>query len=305
MTNFTRDICLILMLTILLTACSGVELPAATALPPMVTLTPAPTQTPTITPTLAPREMAISELLEDCEELATSKVPVILAGTIFLPDETIYGYVGWYGVDLISSARVRALLNLGTGPNQMEDLPQYFHEQDLLIHAADSRLIRHGHAVTVTGWANYRADNEERRCEVYVDSVISNMPATVLEPVDVTIGELLDGNEVNDCDDLEFSRQFVRLTGAVRLDDYTSKCQLGMCRITFADDTGEAFVYLLEGEGVNRMKSLPEAFSGLDLVIKDKQGVTVNNRALSLVGVTRQGDGVACEMIVYEVEAND
>lgn len=296
---------MITFLLIFLTSCNGQKQSLSPTFAPIATPSIAPTHTPTITPTPTPQVMKISDLLEDCEGLADRQSTVILTGKVFLPDETVYGYQGWYGMDLIQGDKVRALFSVGTGVNQMEDLPQYFHEQDLLIYAADGRLIRHAHEVSVTGRAKYRADSEDRRCEIYVESVESRMPATVLEPMDLKIGELLDGNEVNDCDDLEFSRQFIRLTGAVRLDDYSSMCQLGVCKIIFTDSTGNAFVYLLEGEGSNRMQTLPEQFSDRDLVIRDRDGVLVENKWLSLVGVTRQGDVGACELIVYAVEAGE
>ena len=296
------SVCVLAVAFMATTCQSPPATPAPTAAP---SLTPLPTATATVTPTPAPREIEISNLLEECEPLAAGHIPVILSGRVFLPDETIYGYKGWYGMDLISTQRVRVLFSVGTGPNQMEDLPQIFHEQDLLIHAADGSLIRHGHEVKLTGRVNYRADSENRRCEVYVDSVASLMPETVLEPLDLTLEELLDGDEIADCDDLEFSRQFVRLSGAVTLDDYLSRCQMGICKITFADLTGRAPVYLLEGEGANQMSTLPEQFSNQDLVIRDGTGVIVNNHQLQLVGVTRQGDTGACELIVYRVEAGD
>jgi len=293
----------ILITAFMITACQTPAVaPAPTVAP---SLTPLPTATPTVTPTPAPREIEISNLLEECEPLAAGHIPVILSGNVFLPDETIYGYKGWYGVDLISTQRVRVLFSVGTGTNQMEDLPQYFHEQDLLIHSADGGLIRHGHKVKLTGRVNYRADSDNRRCEVYVDNVVSLMPQTVLEPLDVTLEELLDGDEIADCDDLEFSRQFVRLSGAVTLDDNTSRCQAGVCTLTFADRTGSATVYLLEGEGANQMRTLPDQFSNQDLVIRDKTGALVNNHQLQLVGVTRQGDIGKCELIVYRVEAGE
>ncbi len=78
-----------------------------------------------------------------------------------------------------------------------------------------------------------------------------------------------------------------------------------MCTLTFADRTGSATVYLLEGEGANQMRTLPEQFFNIDLVIRDRTGAIVNNQQLQLVGVTRQGDIGKCELIVYRVEAGD
>jgi len=53
------------------------------------------------------------------------------------------------------------------------------------------------------------------------------------------------------------------------------------------------------------MRTLPEQFFNIDLVIRDRTGAIVNNQQLQLVGVTRQGDIGKCELIVYRVEAGD
>lgn len=267
---------------------------------PQPTATPLPT--PTITPTLAPQQMDIGTLLQNCERLDEQDATVILTGKVFLPAEAVYGYEGWYGMNLISSARINVLFQVGTGLNMMNDLPQYFFEQDLVIRADDGRIIRHAHEVRVTGRPKYRADSETRRCELFVDRVESLMPADVLQPVELTIEELNDGDTVNDCSDLEFSRQFVRLTGLLRLDEYTSLCQLKNCKATFEDATGSATVMLLEGEGPNHMAALPETFTSQDLQVMDQNGELVDNANLSLVGVVAMDDSDSCKMIVYEVE---
>lgn len=267
---------------------------------PQPTATPQPT--PTITPTLAPQQMEIGTLLQNCASLDEQDSTVILTGKIFLPDETVYGYDGWYGMNLITGARINVLFQVGSGANTMNDLPQYFFEQDLVIRADDGRVIRHGHEVRVTGRPKYRADSETRRCELFVDRVESLMPEDVLQPMDLTIEELNDGDTVNDCSDLEYTRQFVRLTGALRIDEYTSLCQLKKCKVIFEDATGSAAVIILEGEGANRMAGLPETFTSQDLLVMDQNGELVDNMNLSLVGVVAMSDSSDCEMTVYEIE---
>jgi len=280
-----------------------------TALCACQTSTPPPTPTiqptPTITPTPAPQAMEIDTLLQNCASLDEQDATVILTGRVFMPDEAVYGYEGWYGMNLVSGPRINVLFQVGTGANTMDDLPPYFFEQDLVIRAYDNKIIRHGHEVRVTGRPKYRADSETRRCELFADRVESLMPADVLQPVDLTIEELNDGDTVNDCSDLEFSRQFVRLTGLLRIDEYTSLCQVKKCKVTFEDSTGSAAVMILEGEGPNHMLTLPEVFTSQDLKIFDQNGDLVDNTHVSLVGVAALSDNKECKMIVYEVEKGE
>lgn len=278
--------------------------PAPTPIPP--TLTPLPTTTPTITPTPLPREMGVDDFISECAVLDEQDAIVILSGMVFLPDSTIYGYEGWYGVDFITTDRTRVLFGIGSGTNQMEELPQFFHEQDLAIHDDTDRLIRHGHMVRVTGRPKYRADSENRRCELFVDKVDSMMPEGVLTPIDVTIDELNDGDLVDDCGEFEFSRQMVRLSGSLHVDKTVSSCFLGYCRVVFDHPTKYCPVNILEGEGPNRMSTLPEPFSNSDLVIYNKNGNIIDNTSVSLVGVVKKAafeNTNYCEMIVYEIES--
>ncbi len=267
--------------------------------------TPTPSPEPTITPTLAPQVMEIEDLLQNCAALDEQNTTVVLAGKVFLPDETVYGYKGWYGMDLISTSRIVALFQVGSGPNTMDDLPQYFFEENLVIRDNDGRIVRHGHEIQVTGRPIYRADSENRRCEIYVDKVESQMPVSVLQPKDITIEELTNNNNVDECKDLEFTRQFVRLHGELRVDKDTSVCQLGFCKVTFADDTGVGSAKILAGEGANHMALLPETFSIEDLKVWDKSGELVKNSNVNLVGVVHTTEANYCEMIVYEVEQGE
>lgn len=270
--------------------------------PPTPAPTPTPQPEPTVTSTLAPQAMDIDALLQNCAALDEQHATVILTGKIFLPNETIYGYKGWYGMDLITGSRIAALISVGNGPNTMDDLPQYFFEQNLVMRDNDGRIVRHGHEVRVTGRPVYRADSENRRCEIYADKIESLMPENVLQPKDLTIEELTNDNNVDECKDLEFTRQFVRLHGELRVDKDTSMCQLGVCKVAFADDTGLGSAKILAGEGANHMALLPETFSIQDLKVWDMSGGLVENSNVNLVGVVHESDAGFCEMIVYEVE---
>jgi hypothetical protein len=208
-------------------------------------------------------------------------------------------------MDLITGSRIAALIKVGSDPNTMDDLPQYFFEQNLVIRDNDGRIVRHGHEVRVTGRPVYRADSENRRCEIYADKVESLMPESVLQPRDLTIEELTNDNNVDECKDLEFTRQFVRLHGKMRVDKDTSVCQLGFCKVIFEDATGIGSAKILTGEGANHMALLPEYFSVQDLRVWDKSGELVENANVNLVGVVHAADANSCEMIVYEVERGE
>lgn len=273
--------------------------------PPTPAPVPTPQLEPTITPTLAPQVMDTETLLQNCAVLDDQNAVVVLTGKVFLPDETVYGYTGWYGMDLITATRIAALINVGSGPNTMDDLPQYFFEQHLVIRDNDGRIVRHGHEVRVTGRPVYRSDSENRRCEIYADKIESLMPESVLQPKDLTIEELTNDNNVDECKDLEFTCQFVRLHGQLRVDKDTSICQLGYCKVTFKDLTGSGSAKFLSGEGANHMALLPENFSIQDLKVWDKSGELVENSNVNLVGVVHATDANFCEMIVYEVERGE
>lgn len=283
------------VLTVITSACQPVK----------PQLTPTTQPDPTVTPTLAPQEMDIADLLTNCAALDEQDATVVLTGKVFLPGETIYGYEGWYGMNLITGSRINVLFSVGAGANTMDDLPYYFFEQDLVIRAFDGRIIRHGHEVRVTGRPKFRADSELRRCELYVDQVESLMAEGVLQPVDVTIEELNDGDTVNDCSDLEYSRQFVRLYGKLRVDNSLSVCQLKTCKVIFSDATGSAAVMILEGEGPNHMTALPEVFTDQDLHVMDANGEWIDNSKVALVGVVAASDQGICKMTVYEVEKGE
>lgn len=269
--------------------------------PPAPSATPLPTQTPTLTPTPGPLELEIDTLLADCGALDEEDRTVILRGKVFLPDGIIYGYEGWYGMQLVSTGRVTVLFQVGEGANMMKDLPPQFYEQDLLIRDNEERLVRQGHEVRVTGRPRYRADSDTRRCELWVDRVESLMPDDVLKPLALNVAELTDDDNINECSDLEFSRQFVGLRGALRVDNFLSICQQGYCLAYIEDASGSMSVKILEGEGANRMRKLPSVFTSSDLAAWDAAGNQVVNSDVNLVGVVHLVDLDVCEMIVYRI----
>ena len=293
-----------ILICLILSACTDVKMfmPTAT-LSATATLLPTLTPTPTITPTPAPQEMSIEDMVENCSDLDARQAPITLIGTVLLPKGTVYGYEGYYGLDFIAKIKIRALFKVGNGLNQIEKFPRDFQEQDVLIRAFDGRFIRHGHVIQVTGRAVYRAENDKRKCELYVDKVVSLMPQDVLEPVSLQI------NHVG-CIDLENSRQFIRLQGWLSVDNKKESCWAGTCKARLTDSTGSLTAVFKLGEGKNKMVPFEEPYYDQPLIVFDHNGQKVDPGWVSLTGTTHSIYHVStnskeCQLIVYEVEAGN
>ena len=286
---------LFMILATLLTACQLIAQPT----PPPATVTPQPTATPTITPTPAPQQMKIEEMQQDCEELDEGNTTVILEGPVYLPEGEVYGYVGWYGMNLISTSRLRILFAIGSGPNQMEELPFDFRQPDMRVHTFDERLVRDGHMVRVTGRPKYRADSEERRCELWVDQVESLMPPEMEIPLEPEISKIR-------CPFKEPSKQLIRVTGSLSVLYEEFACWMNECRVKLANETGVITTVFVVGDRANRMAPLPTNYTNSDLVIFDRDGNLVDSGNVSVIGIVRRVQiaerNAECQLIVYEVE---
>ncbi len=290
---------LTLLLIFLLTSCQVFMMqPTATPVP---TNTPFPTATPTITPTPLPREMDARDVLKDCEELDRLDFQVILDGMLFLPEGAVYGYEGWYGMDLVSSSRIRALFEVGSEPNKIEELPLDFQEQDLIVQAEDGQLIRNGHLVRITGKVKYRPDNDLRMCEVFVERAESLMPEDILDPVDQMAANV-------GCPQSQKAKQFIRVMGALSVDDRKTACWAGTCRAVVTDNSGSLVVIIKAGDDASHMGWITEPSFDQPLIVYDTNGQAVDNQNVSLVGITSRifsisQDRFYCALIVYEIES--
>lgn len=212
------------ILSILLTSCQGLSIPIFlfSTRTPTPTVKPTLTPKPTITPTPAPQLIQPSFLLDNCARLDEENVHVVFEGIVYMPEGFVYGYEGWYGMDLVSTSRLRVLFAIGDSPNQMEKLPFDFRKQDLKIYAFDGRLIQDGHKIRVTGRPKYRSDDENRKCELWVDVVESLMPMEVTTPLDLQVGEI-------GCRPLDTARQLIRLKGSLKINRNNYTCWMNEC----------------------------------------------------------------------------
>lgn len=317
----------VILIVILIVICSGcaaqetrpdkTPAPVATTLP---THAPVPTTTnppPTATP--KPQSYEVEQILENCEAMSANGSQISVEGNIFLPEFLIYGYSGWKGMNLTQSkttdaAHLTVLIQVGQGPNRMDDLPIFFSERDLLVHATDERIIRHGHAVKLTGRLIYKADNPERRCELNVEEIGSMMPEEVLVPREMVIQDLYltirpereimpSGQQlpITHCADLSNKRQLVQVKGSILFKGYEYSCEMGYCRIRMKDETGDIGVTIVEGDGPNSMiLSAAEPAPG-GWKIFNTAGLLANLDNLTLTGIL-YSEGEDCRLMVYRVE---
>lgn len=280
-----------------LAACQG--LPFLSTPTPSPTLTSTPTLTPTVTPTPGPQQMKIDAMLQDCAALDERNATVILEGDVFLPEAEVYGYEGWYGMNLVTTSRLVVLFAIGTEPNQMEELPFDFRQPDMLIHTFDGRLVRDGHRVRVQGRPKYRPDSVDRRCELWVDQVESLMPLEIDIPLEPDIASIR-------CPWWDPTKQLLRLQGSLSVlyDEYT--CWMNECRVKLVNNTGAITTVFVVGDGANRMAPLPQNYSSADLKIFDRDGNSIDPANISVIGVVRRVQiaerNAECQLIVYEVE---
>jgi hypothetical protein len=269
------------------------------------TAIPTASPTATITPTPQPLQISITKLVQECEQLAAEKRTVIIEGAVMLPDETVSGYeidgVRWLGMKLISSEQVRLLTRVGTEAATMNDLPALFSEKDLVIRASDGRSILDRHRVRISGTVKYRKDKPEKSCEVFADVIESLEDPAVLEPRDLSIEELLDNDEIDDCQLVEATNQLIRMRGWIIVNDDTTTCWNGRCRTPFSDGTGQLIVQLSNGGGSNSFGMLAAPYLQENARVFDQEGGLADPADVILIG---QITGIAseyCLLTVYTI----
>ena len=274
--------------------------PQVTQQPPTPTVIP----TATITPTAQPLQITIGKLIDDCEQLAAEKQIVILEGAIMLPDESVTGYeidgVRWLGMDLIKTSKVKVLVRVGTEAGTMNDLPSLFSEKDLVIRAADGGIILDRHRVRITGRPKYKANDPDRRCELFVDEIDTLEKPEVLIPKEMTIQELLNNDRINDCKDVEAANQLVRMRGWITVNDNDTVCTYGSCRTPFSDGSGRMMVKLANGGGSNSIGMLTAPYLLENVRLLDQNGEEAKPSDVTFIG---QITGISeyCLLTVYTI----
>lgn len=293
-----RVVFLILVLSLAVSACQ----PAATPVP--ATMTPSPVWTPTPTSTPIPQEMSITELAGRCEQLATDKREVIVEGAIYLPEESVSGYtidgVTWLGMNLVNTDRVHLLVEVGEDMNTMNMLPTLFSEKDLILRADDGRLILNRHRIRITGTLKYREDKPDQECELFANNIESLEGPAIFEPMEITVEELLDGDEINDCQMVEYSNQLVRMRGWITVNENDTTCWYGRCRTPFSDGTGQMIAQLSNGGGNNSIGGLEGPYDIANVHLYDQEGMEVDPGDLIFIG---QITGISeyCQITVYTI----
>ncbi len=285
---------LALLPVLILVACqSFAPQPSPTAVP---TKTPIPTAT--VTPTPQTQYLMIPQVEAECARLDEQNIPVRVSGVVEIPN-IIYGYEGWYGMELVTNNSLRVLIPVGEGNNTMDDLPELFSAKDLVIRDNSGAVIRQGHSIEITGKVKYRAGNVERECEIFVEDIQSRTSPDVLVPIDKRIAELT-SLPVEECLVLERGLQVVRVQGEISLDARKSKCSLGTCALLITDESGSMLVNISRGGGRSSMESLPPVPVEEDIRLQDRDGQLVEGSRVMLSGVIHC-QIVGCDMIVYEI----
>ncbi len=306
---------ILLCLVSCISACAFPSIPlaptaTATALPP--TPTPNPTATPTITPTPAPLAMEIPDLLAQCESLSASNSEVIVSGKLYLPEFRIYGYSGWKGMDLkkylpSDDTGITALIPIGEGPNTMDELPAYFTPRDLRARAENGQLILHGHEVTIEGRVEYKLSDGIPRCQVWVETVQSQMPEEILIPKAVTIADLLKTQNIGNfyypeivstCELLGREQQMVAIQGSIIAEGGPEICKNAICRFKLTDKTGKITSVLLLANESNSIYF----DSSLGWRLLDQAGTAGNLLNLVFIGTLFVDTTDGCSLLVYQIQ---
>ncbi len=268
-----------------------------------VTPTKIPTCTATVTPT--PSYMEISDVLNNCQSLSDDKREVVIEGKLFMPVYSIVGYQDWKAMNLAKflpndSDLLKVLIQVGEGPNTMDVLPEFFTERDLIVRADQEQTIRHGHSVRIIGNVEYRGDSPELKCAVRVNQISTLMDAEVLIPLDIQVKTLNTAGGLDNCSQLAFEKQMVRLKGSIVVSSGVT-CQMGYCRMSFSDGTGSMFLTIVDALGKNSANFNSDRPFDERLKLLDSSGNAVELDDLNLTGVV-YSEQSRCNLMVYTIE---
>ena len=144
---------------------------------------------------------------------------------------------------------ITALIPIGEGPNTMDELPAYFTPRDLRARAENGQFILHGHEVTIEGRVEYKLSDGIPRCQVWVETVQSQMPEEILIPKAVTIADLLKTQNIGNfyypeivstCELLGENSRWLPSRGSIIAEGGPEICKNAICRFKLTDKTGKS-----------------------------------------------------------------
>ena len=278
------------------------------------TRVPSPTLTPTQTQTPAPQILTSQQLLENCEGLSRLGKEVTIDGYVFMPKYVVYGSGDWRGMSLSDfltedSQTLRVYVKLGEGPNTMDPIPEFFTEKDLVMRDYSGQVVHHGFLVSVTGLPRFNPDQADGKCTLWVDKIQSQMPPSVLVPLETnikplleryTIGHGMQATVVERCAELGFQKQLVRIQVSIDFWNFPAECNMGICRIKIMDKTGSMFASFVQAEAPNCMVIDKTVWGPNSWKIFDSSGAEADKENLILEGVL-YSDPQGCRISVYTV----
>jgi len=275
---------------------------ASTATSTIAPTIPAPTSTP------MPKMMSLVDVFDTCDTI-DPKQTIIIEGNIFLPIKDLIGYAGLRGLHLTSflstdGIMLVALVKVGETPNTMDALPEgmIFGEKDLLIHAYDGQVIRHGGTVILTGHADYKNDQYGSRCELSVEKIVSKTDRKTLEPIELNIGDLAVLTDDSLCAILAGQKQFVKIHGEIEYPKDLVIPNLGVYTIPIKNDTSKIMLSILEGEGPNSMTITSDSSNPENWKLFDASGQISKENDYWITGVP-YFSYEACTIMVYKIES--
>jgi len=273
---------------------------------PTATFTPTQTKIPSPTPSPTPASMTLLDVIRNCEVLSQTDEKVIVSGKVFLPSFRIIGYTWfgkeWKGVHLKSfletdSLTVTILLPVGEEANTIEPIPNPFMEKDLLIHDNAGKTIRHYHSVTVEGRVDFVSNEDGKRCQIWIDQILSTMPEEVLIPQELRISFLNSKTpKGTNCELLANQHQLVTIKGSLYSRVDPTKCNNVFCNLKIGDGSGILMIRLANREGPD---SVVKTKAG-SWQFFDHQNNPIQGNSFLLVGALRQTPE-GCQLSVYEL----
>ncbi|MBN1618763.1 hypothetical protein JW887_05495 [Candidatus Dojkabacteria bacterium] len=196
---------------------------------------------------------------------------------------------------------VTALVDIGDGSNQMDDLPSDFYIDDLVIRDNDGNEIGHNNYVKVTGYFTYdNLSEDDPECSIAVDTI---------EKLDMEDGvSFLDDATKIDTGDFcnsKYDDELVAMDGYVELPYFLycgSECDLYIVDELGTNSGDGVNAYFLVGDQPGYMEELPDNYLEEDLVVYDIDGNAVSyGDKVTVVGTQVRNSTGDCDFYVEEV----